>query len=57
MIEESRTARFEARLKPTLRAAIEADRQAKGQPLVEWFERAVRIALAVSDEKRTHGEG
>jgi hypothetical protein len=51
MLDESRTIRVGARFKPSLMAAIEADRKAKGQPLVEWLERAALNALEISNIK------
>jgi hypothetical protein len=51
MSEERRTKPVNFRLRPSLRAAVEADRQAKGQPLVEWLERAVEAALSVQNKK------
>lgn len=46
MSKERRTEVVLIRFTPSLRAALEADRLSKGQPLVEWFERATRAALA-----------
>ena len=51
VIDETRTARIDARIKPSIKAAIEADRKAKGQPLVEWLERAAQTVLAISENK------
>lgn len=45
MLDEKRTEAVTVRFRPSLRAAIEVDRQAKGQALVEWLERAARNAL------------
>ena len=45
MLDEKRTEAINIRIRPSLRGAIEADRQAKGQSLVEWLERAARAAL------------
>ena len=43
--DEQRTEPVYIRLRPSVRAAIEEDRQAKGQKLVEWIERAVEAQL------------
>jgi hypothetical protein len=51
MLDERRSQAVTVRFKPSLRAAVEADRQAKGQALVEWLERAAQIALAISSTK------
>lgn len=45
MPEEPRTVAMNVKVRPSLRAAVEADRLAKGQALVEWIERAVQAAL------------
>ncbi len=52
MLDEKRTEAVTVRFRPSLRAAIEVDRQAKGQALVEWLERA---ALVVLDEANKNG--
>jgi hypothetical protein len=43
--EERRTEAVNIRFRPSIRAAIEEDRQAKGQKLVEWLERAALAQL------------
>lgn len=53
MQEERRSEAVNFRMKPSLRAAIEIDRQAKGQPLAEWLERAAQIALAKAERRET----
>jgi hypothetical protein len=45
MSEESRSKLIAFRITPSLWEAIQADRRIKGQPLVEWFERASRAIL------------
>lgn len=49
MSDEKRTEVILVRFRPSLRAALEVDRQAKGQSLVEWLERAAAAALEVPD--------
>lgn len=51
MSEEARTALLYARVKQSLRNAVDADRRAKGQSFVEWLERAVILALDQSEVK------
>jgi hypothetical protein len=43
--DEQRTKPLYIRMRPSIRAAIEEDRQAKGQNLVEWIERAAEAHL------------
>jgi hypothetical protein len=43
--EERRSEPVTFRTRPSLRAAVERDRLEKGQPLVEWMERAILNAL------------
>lgn len=49
MQDEKRTEVVNIRIRPSLRGAIEVDRQAKGQSLVEWVERAARAALTENE--------
>lgn len=51
MLDESRTAALNARVRPSIKSAIEADRRAKGQSLAEWMERLLCDALGMKDEK------
>ena len=53
MSDEKRTEAVTIRFRPSLRAEIEIDRQAKGQALVEWLERAARLALDRPAEDET----
>ena len=46
---EERSSAISIKMKISLRGAIETDRQAKGQSLVEWLERAARAALTDSE--------
>jgi len=47
MFDEKRTEAINIRIRPSLRGAIEVDRQSKGQSLVEWVERAASAALKI----------
>lgn len=51
MFDEKRTEAVNVKFRASLRGAIEADRQAKGQSLVEWLERAARAALPFQEER------
>lgn len=57
MIDEKRTDVMNLRVRPSIRASIEADRRAKGQPLVEWAERAFVTALTGSEENEQQERG
>lgn len=51
MLDEKRSAPVTIRFRPSVRAAVETDRQAKGQPLAEWIERATLKALGFEDNQ------
>jgi len=52
MWDERRTEVLNFRVRPSLRAALESDRIEKGQPLVEWMERAIERALAAAKQEQ-----
>lgn len=56
MSDERRLEPVNIRIRPSLRAAIEEDRRAKGHSLVEWAERAFSLALSNSTDANSRGE-